>query len=121
MVEQIQQKSYSTGEEFPHNIAVVADNSTALGFRLAGLKQVYALDEKAAEQKLAELIDNPDVGIIVMNENYLASIDHRLKKKIDRLAKPVIIAVPDKTGKTAVEAESLKQLVKRALGLELMK
>ena len=107
-------------EEYPHKIVVVADGPTCTGFRLAGVQESHKLEGRAAERKIEELIEESEAGIVIINEKLLASTDHRLKKTIDRIAKPVFIAVPDKSGPSA-DVESLREMVKRALGFELMK
>ena len=106
--------------EAKDSIVVVADSPTCTGFRLAGVQKAFFGLGKEAETKINELIALPDVGIIVVNENIIDSLDWRLKKKIERLAKPVIIAVPDKGGPSE-QAASLKSMIKRALGFELLK
>ena len=106
-------------KEFPHKIVVVADGPTCTGFRLAGVQDTHKLEGRKAERKIEELVEEGEVGIVIINEKLLTTMDHRLKKTIDRIAKPVFIAVPDKNGPSA-EVESLKEMVKRALGFELM-
>jgi len=99
-------------------IAVVGDGATATGFRLAGVTNVYALEGKEAEKKIAELLGNEDTEILIVNERISASLDWRLKKKISTIARPVVVEIPDKFG-TSGQTESLKAMVKRALGFEL--
>ena len=108
-------------EEFPHNIAVIGDRATATGFRLAGIREVYAYEDKTAEKKLAELLERENLGLIIVNETLLQKFDWRMKKRIERIAKPVIIIVPDHSGTVVEEAESLRSLVRRALGVDLIK
>ena len=108
-------------EEFPHNMAVIGDRATATGFRLAGIREVYAYEDKTAEKKLAELLERETLGLIIINESLLQKFDWRMKKRLEKLAKPVVIAVPDRLGTKVEEAESLRSLVRRALGVDLIK
>jgi len=101
-------------------IVVIGDAPTCTGFRLAGINDVYALEGKAAAEKVNELLSLPEVGIIIMNEKIMSQLDSKLKKRIDKIAKPVVIGVPDKSGPME-QADSLKNLVKKALGFELIK
>ena len=110
----------SQTNEFTQSLAAVGDAATCTGFRLAGVQQTFALQGKPAEKKLEELLEDTGTGIIVVTETLLAGCDWRLKKKIERIAKPVVIAVPDLSGPSS-DVESLRSLVKRALGFELMK
>lgn len=104
----------------PRKIIVVADGPTCTGFRLAGVQDTYPREGKEAEAKIVELMEAEDAGVIITNEKIMDSLDWRLKKKIDRAARPVVIAVPDKNGPVE-QKDSLASQVKRALGFELMK
>ncbi len=106
--------------ELKHSIAVVADGPTCMGFRLAGVQKIFPLAGIEAEGKAEELLGAEEVGILIINEKTINAMDWRLKKKIERLAKPVVIAVPDKAGPME-QADSLRNMVKKALGFELMK
>src|SRR3989344_8411598 len=114
--------------ELKHSIAVVADGPTCTGFRLAGVQMVFPIEaleaqkdatqgkaaenksagggQIAAEQKIEELLADEGIGIMIVSEKTMGAMDWRLKKKIERLAKPVVIAVPDKTGPRAKAKES---------------
>ncbi len=107
-------------EKMGEEIAVIGDAETCTGFRLAGIKTAFALKGADASKKLEEIVEAQNAGIVIVNENILAGLDWRLKKKIDRIAKPVIIAVPDKSGPSS-QAESLKSMIAKALVFELLK
>ena len=107
-------------ENFSQSIVVVGDAPTCTGFRLAGVSSVHIADEGNAGEIIDGLISSSDSGIIIVNERLLERLDSKMRKKIERLAKPVIIAVPDKDGATE-QADSLKNMVKKALGFELIK
>ena len=55
-------------------IAVVGDANTAIGFKLAGLKRVYAIEDNVEDKVLTELLKelytDRKVGIIVLTENF---------------------------------------------------
>jgi len=103
------------------NIAVIGDSSLRTGFRLAGITQLHSAHTPAeAEALLGQLMADPSVGIIIIDEKFLDAIDWRLKKKIESAAKPVVVAVPGRDGPME-QTESIAKLVKRALGFDLMK
>ena len=103
------------------NIAVVGDSALRTGFRLAGVTHLHpARTPEEAEALLGQLMDDPSVGIIIVEERMLESMDWRLKKKIESAAKPVVVAVPGRSGPLE-QSESIAKLVKRALGFDLMK
>ncbi|MCP4648396.1 MAG: hypothetical protein GY852_11815 [bacterium] len=102
-------------------IAVIGDRALATGFRLAGIYHVYTREKgKEFEDKLKEVINDPQFGIVIVNEKYLPGIDWRLKKKIDNLAHPVVVGVADISGES-VEGEDLGELIKKALGFDVSK
>ncbi len=102
-------------------IAVIGDRALATGFHLAGIYHVYTTEKgREFEDKLKEVINDPQFGIVIVNENYLPGIDWRLKKKIDNLAHPVVVGVADISGESA-EGENLGELIKKALGFDVSK
>ncbi|MBI5553379.1 MAG: hypothetical protein HY917_01425 [Candidatus Diapherotrites archaeon] len=105
---------------FPHELAVIGDDALCTGFRLAGVRQAFSDQEVNPSQKLEELLKMDSLGIIVVSEKIFSEMDWRVRKTIWRTAKPVVIAVPDKSG-PAADVESLKELVRKALGFELIK
>ena len=109
-------------EKIPtENIAVIGDSSLRTGFRLAGVTQLHRASAPAeAEALLNQLMADSSVGIIIIDEKFLDAIDWRLKKKIESVAKPVVVAVPGRNGPME-QTESIAKLVKRALGFDLMK
>jgi len=50
----------------------------------------------------------------------MVNMDWRLKKRIEAIAKPVVVPVPGASGPVG-EAESLREMVRRALGVDLLK
>lgn len=110
----------SEGANLRDKIIVIGDAFTTTGFRLAGIADYIIADGKKAEKALEQNLDREDVGIIIINEKVLAEADWRLRKRIDAMAKPSVVTVPDRSGKS-FEEESLGVLVKRALGFDLMK
>ncbi len=98
-------------------IAVLGDKDTALGFKLAGAHEVYAFDDTPLEMerlrnKLKELIERGDVGIILITERFLQRVE------VPEVKFPIILQVPDKSGSRLGE-EAIKEIVRRAIGVEL--
>ncbi len=101
-------------------IVVIGDSRLTTGFRLAGLSETVVAEGKAAERSLEEQMARPEVGVIVTTEKILSEADWRLRKRIEGAARPTVVTVPDVSG-VSYEGESLRALVKRALGFELVK
>ncbi len=89
-----------------------------MGFKLSGIDDTVQVDEKTVQSELEKALANKDFGIIVTNEYLLNRIDWRLKKKLDSIAYPVVIPMPDYSGKST-EGDEIRNLIKRALGFDL--
>ncbi len=99
-------------------ILVLGDGPLVMGFRLAGLEDTVQVTEENFQEELEKAIKNQEFGIIITDENLISKIDWRLKKKIDSIAYPVIVPLPDKSGQST-EGDEIKSLIKRALGFDL--
>jgi V/A-type H+-transporting ATPase subunit F len=98
-------------------IAVLGDKDTALGFKLAGAHEVYSFEDTPLEMerlrnKLKELVERGDVGIIFITERFAQRVE------IPEVTLPIILQVPDKSGSKLGE-EAIKEIVRRAIGVEL--
>jgi len=103
------------------SIAIVGDSETVTGFRLGGIKETNVVkDSKEAKQVIKKLIDQR-FSIIITTEK----IGDDMRDFINRVTKnrtlPIIVEIPDKTGPIKRTADPLRELVKRAIGIETMK
>ncbi len=99
-------------------IFVIGDGPLVMGFKLAGVDNTMQVNEKDFQSELEKSLSNNDYGIIITNERMLSGVDWRLKKKLDSIAYPVVIPMPDQSGKS-VEGDQIRDLIKRALGFDL--
>ena len=98
-------------------IAVLGDKDTALGFRLAGAHEVYSFDDTPLDMerlrnKLKELVERDDIGIILITERFVGKVE------LPEVTVPIILQVPDKSGSRFGE-EQMKKIVRRAIGVEI--
>lgn len=99
-------------------IVIIGDPALVMGFKLAGVDNAIEATEQTIGAELEKALQNPEIGIIVTNEVMLNKIDWRLKKKFDSIAYPVVIPMPDYSGKSA-EGDEIRGMIKRALGFDL--
>ncbi|MEW6721691.1 MAG: V-type ATP synthase subunit F [Candidatus Micrarchaeota archaeon] len=99
-------------------IIVIGDAPLVMGFRLAGIENTVQASDATIQHELEKALGQTEIGIIVTNETMLNKIDWRLKKKLDSIAYPVVIPMPDYSGKSA-EGDEIRNLIKRALGFDL--
>ena len=99
-------------------IVVIGDAPLVQGFQLAGIEDTALTSKENFQKTLEGYLAKSEFGIIIVNELMLAEIDWRLKKKLDSVAYPVVVPMPDVSGKSSEGAE-IRQLIKRALGFDL--
>lgn len=104
-----------------YKLIILTDQNNADGFRLAGVDVVEAESPDDARQKLAHLVDDDDSGIIGINEAYMASIDERLRRKIDSIYRPIVIPLPIRETLRVEEDHKayLSRLIRRAVGFDI--
>jgi V/A-type H+-transporting ATPase subunit F len=94
--------------------AVLGSEEFVLGFRLAGVRRVYAVPPKEMESKLLELIADNSIGILAMNSTDLSKVSASARRKALESISPVVIQVGGEEG-------DLREKVKRAIGVDLYK
>jgi vacuolar-type H+-ATPase subunit F/Vma7 len=88
------------------------------GFQLAGLEDCIVAEEETFQDELEKALDDSRFGILVVNESLLNKIDWRIRKKLDTIAYPVIVPMPDR-GAESTEGAEIRHMIKRALGFDL--
>ncbi len=93
-------------------LAVVGNEEFALGFRLVGIRKVFRCSDEMLEEKVNEVLNDPNVGILVLHDNCLCNLSPLLVTKLRESVRPVLITVGE-------EEEDLREKVRRAIGIDL--
>ena len=99
-------------------IAVVGREEFVTGFRLAGVRKVHEVtggDLPEMERTMNELMQDKDVGILVVMDADFRRISPALRKVMVESVEPVVIAI----GK--IEEVDLRDKIKRVVGVDLWK
>jgi len=103
------------------SVAVIGDIDTVTGFQLGGIKTSKVVEtSKDAENALDELI-NDDVSIIIITEKIADDIRKYIDKKLGSDVLPMIIEIPDKSGPSDRDSDPMGELIKRVIGVEMVK
>lgn len=94
--------------------AVLGSEEFVLGFRLAGVRRIYAAQPDEMEPKLLDLINDSSIGILAVNSSEMSKVSANARRRAMESISPVIIQVGGEEG-------DLREKVKRAIGVDLYK
>ena len=94
-------------------IAVIGGSEFVLGFQLAGIKDVIEVTGNYFNE-LKNLKNKTEIGVIVVDEKIMQSLESYQRTEIEASVEPVFIPVS-----TKVEQDSLKRLIKKSIGIDL--
>jgi V/A-type H+-transporting ATPase subunit F len=97
-------------------LGVVGHPDFTLGFRLAGVKQIFEVeDAKAREKKIHDIVDRAEVGILVIHGDDFAAMAPAQRRQLSNTVRPVVIPVGPR------EDTDLREKIKQAVGVDLWK
>ena len=100
-------------------IALVADKNTVTCFKLAGLKDVYSVENaEEAEKCIRELSEKPNLAILLVTERIVNQVYGAIEKITERKY-PLIIPVPDTRGPITMKTDLIIELIIRKAGIEV--
>jgi len=95
-------------------VAVVGSQDFIVGFRLAGIRNIYETNSETLESTIQEILDKEDVGILVVNMKDMERLPASLRIRLDESTTPVVIPVGTDEG-------DMRDKVRRAIGIDLYK
>ncbi len=95
-------------------IAVIGSEEFVVGFRLAGIRKVYAVSPDKLLEKIVQVMDEPEVGILAVYTQDLERLPPQLRAKMMDSVDPVVIPV-------GLEEGDMRDKVRRAMGIDLYK
>jgi len=107
------------------DIAVIGDEELVNALRLAGISKHYMIKgddvPENVRRALDELLAEPDVGIVVMLEDYAHYVEDLLTQvRKGKGTTPVIIEVPSKFGTKHPDIrEYYRALIRESIGFEV--
>jgi V/A-type H+-transporting ATPase subunit F len=101
-------------------VSVIGDFDTVTGFKLAGVKDTKEVgDPKDAIPILKKEIKKEDIGVIIITERIAEEIRDEMKAFTEDLVMPIIVEIPDKKGPMEAKIDPIKEMVRRAVGVEI--
>ncbi len=87
------------------------------GFLLAGVRKTIIATPDDLETKVRETLSEPNVGILIMNEDDMQRLSPHTRSVLEDSIEPTVITV----GGTSEESTSLREKIKRSVGVDLWK
>jgi V/A-type H+-transporting ATPase subunit F len=102
------------------NISVIGDHSTVTGFRLAGVNEGFEVESgKEALTILKDKFKDKEAGLIIITEKIYGEVEDEIKRLTEKRVTPMIVAIPDSKGFFEERIDPIKELVKKAVGIEI--
>lgn len=93
---------------------MIGSEEFVVGFRLAGIKKVYAVSPDNLLEKIVQVMDEPEVGILAVHTQDLERLPPQLRAKMMNSVDPVVIPV-------GLEEGDMRDKIRRAMGIDLYK
>ncbi|MDD9953477.1 MAG: hypothetical protein OXR66_04010 [Candidatus Woesearchaeota archaeon] len=95
------------------DIAIIADEDTVLGFKLAGVKNATVYKEDNAKEAVNEY---KNAKIVIVTEKVAAKLKEQ--ELLDNMH-GVVAEIPDKSGSTGAALENISTMLEEAIGVKL--
>jgi len=93
-------------------IAAVGSEAFVLGFRLAGVNNVFTAGRDRIEGTIRSAVSSDQFGILIVHEEEVRHVSEQMRELMLRSIRPVII-------KIGGEEEELRNKVRAAIGVDL--
>lgn len=102
-----------------NKIAVIGDRDTVTGFRLVGVSECASpKSPNDTRELLLDYFRDPNMGLIIITERLAQEVEDTIVE-LSQSPVPVILLIPDRTGSTGTYESVLKELIRRAVGIEI--
>ena len=99
-------------------IAILADRHTGTCFKLAGLTNIFSVeDAKETKKRLLALLEKDNLRVILVSEHLMNQI--QLFENNTEGQCPLIIPIPSLQGPKILKTDLIAELIKRKTGIEV--
>lgn len=98
-------------------LVVVTGPGSSAGFALAGVPVIEAADAPEAASRVEHLMNDPEAGVVVVEESLYRDLPEELQRSMRSSAQPVVIPIPgpDWTSESTAH-EYIVEILRRAIG-----
>ena len=101
-------------------MALIADSDTADFFKIGGLEHIFVVNEpKDAEKILVDLIEQKKLTILITTDRIAHYNRTFINEVIEEREFPIFISIPTLGSSTYLGTDTITELIRRKLGIEL--
>lgn len=98
---------------------VLSDNTdTLMGMRLAGIEGKLVHEREETLAALGSLMRNEEIAVVMLTEKLAALCDAELTSLKERIAKPLLVVIPDRHGSADMTA-SISRYLAETVGIHI--
>jgi V/A-type H+-transporting ATPase subunit F len=97
-------------------LAVVGSSQFVTGFRLAGIKKIFEVNDSELEAAVKSVLEDRNIGILVMHGDDLGKLPEGLSNTINNSVEPTVVALGG-----SGESSNLRDKIKQSVGVDLWK
>lgn len=99
-------------EQDKKEIAVIGGDQFAVGFELAGVREIH--DASNYQEDIQELVERDDIGIIVTERHLLDELPGRIRSEIESSVEPVVVPLSQDA-----ENSNLQEQIRKVIGADI--
>ncbi|MDO5848909.1 MAG: V-type ATP synthase subunit F [Methanobrevibacter sp.] len=103
------------------SVGIIGDIDTVSGFRLGGVKKSAVVNNTEEAIEALDKFLEEDVSIIIITQVLANEMREHINRKIGSNVLPMIIEIPDKDGSSEGSSDQMADLIKRVIGVEMVK
>ncbi len=101
-----------------NRIAIIGDRDTVIGFRMVGVQDaIISTTPEETRRAVLSLARSPETGLILITESLAQDVED-LILELSQSPVPVILLIPDRRGKVGTHENVLRELIRKAVGVE---
>jgi len=99
-------------------VRILCRPAIAAGFRLAGFDPDEAQDAEEGARRLVALLEQPDAGVVLVQEDFYAALPDTERRGLARRALPLVVPFPAPSWAPVAERPEafITELLRQAIG-----
>lgn len=85
-----------------------------LGFQIGGINKAFVLNEMHPDSTMKELISNPEVGLIITNQESIDKLSSFTREEVMNSVDPVFLIISEGDSQ-----DELRKMIKKSIGVDL--